>query len=261
MTPNDCVDLVPAHPIVNAVSRLCACALILLLAACATPYGGNGLLGGASEKRVADDRFLIRSGINAFSPPGLLKPLMLKRAREVGASTGYKSFVIEAVEVHYDAPGMQYNAQTSVKFSREALPPRAGSVYAVDAPDSYRPSLDGAESSSLARLKGSSHRDRGAALLMLVPVYFDAVSATSYGHGSTSYVVPGNQKFFVHFWVTPTAFGTPRSGFITMERRLEASRSYAVVGVYKDRTIELWLEDEQTGTPAGPKESISLGAR
>jgi hypothetical protein len=46
-----------------------------------------------------------------------------------------------------------------------------------------------------------------------------------------------------------------------MERRIEASKSYAVVGIYKDRTIELWLEDEQTKVPVGPKESISLSAR
>src|SRR5207244_1696825 len=97
----------------------------------------------------------IRTAINGFSPPGLIKPLMLRRAREIGKTRGYDSFVIEAVELHYDVPGGGYLVQSRVRFSAQQLSPVAGLTYAVNGADLYRSSLDSSEAQRFAKLKGS----------------------------------------------------------------------------------------------------------
>src|SRR3954469_2560938 len=97
--------------------RIVLLSLIVLFGGCITQYGETGITGGAREKQVSDNRFLITATTNGFSPPALLKPLMLKRARDIGIANGYASFQLEAVDIRYDWQGNGYIAQGLVSFS------------------------------------------------------------------------------------------------------------------------------------------------
>lgn len=227
-----------------------------LLAGCATPYGEAGLTGGAREKQLSADTYQIRAYANAYSPPGMLKPLVVKRAREVGKARGYNSFVIEGVDLFYDGAGMGYGADTRVKFVSQPAPSIPGSAYAVNAPDAYRPSFDAVDAARHAKLRSFTARDGLIAGLRTVPLFFDAVAASGYTSTGVAYLEPGHHRFFVHYWLNRSAFGKPEIGFVRMERRLEAGKSYVVTGRYTEKTIELWVEDEATKKPVGEVQAV-----
>jgi hypothetical protein len=237
--------------------RIMLLSLIVLFGGCITPYGQMGITGGAREKQISDNRFLITAATNGFSPPALLKPLMLKRARDIGLANGYASFQLEAVEIRYDPRGNGYIAQGLVSFSNLALIPRPGTTYVVKAPDPYHPSADSIDTSLLAKLKGSNPSS-DALVLHVVPVFLDAVS-TTYGvtfPESISFLKPGDQKFFVHFWFKRSLFSDVQSGFIPMERHLPGADSYQVMTTYKDGLIDIWVENEANKSKIGSVEQI-----
>lgn len=233
--------------------------LVALLAVCGSPYSSEPcLFCGAREKQLSEDRYLLVASINGFSPPGRLKPLLLKRASELGQVRGYKSFAIERVEVTYDIRGMGYGARGVVRYSAQPLVPQSENVYAISALDTYPPSLESVDTSRLAKLKGSQPRGGGVVDLNFTPVFLDAVAAKGYGHAATSFLEPDNQSFFVHIWLKRTLLGGTRIGFVPIERHLQRAKSYVVTGRYRDGSIEYWLEDESNGTSVGAKELITL---
>jgi hypothetical protein len=68
--------------------------LTLLIWTCATPYGPKGLLGGYSDKQVADNIYEIRFEGNQHTPTKKVKTYLLYRCAEVAREKGYPYFMI-----------------------------------------------------------------------------------------------------------------------------------------------------------------------
>lgn len=68
--------------------------LVLSLAACATPYGKYGLLGGYTDSRIDENTFSISVDTNGFTSQQTTSMQALYRAAELTIENGFDFFVI-----------------------------------------------------------------------------------------------------------------------------------------------------------------------
>ncbi|WP_422097511.1 CC0125/CC1285 family lipoprotein [Variovorax sp.] len=69
-------------------------AIALAAAACSTPYKSNGIGGGFSETRRADDIYVVRFQGNGFTSNAEAEEMVLLRAAELSLEKGYPYFAV-----------------------------------------------------------------------------------------------------------------------------------------------------------------------
>lgn len=79
---------------VNFVRILRAFPLVALLSACATPYGGLGLLGGVEATLTSKDTYKIRAGGNSWTDVNTMKDFALLKAAETTLAANATHFEI-----------------------------------------------------------------------------------------------------------------------------------------------------------------------
>jgi hypothetical protein len=75
-------------------ARCAFLAALLALAGCATSYGPNGIGGGFSETRRADDIYVVHFRGNGYTKPEQAEEMAFLRAAELTIEKGYRYFVI-----------------------------------------------------------------------------------------------------------------------------------------------------------------------
>ncbi|HJN04496.1 MAG TPA: hypothetical protein QF665_05220 [Alphaproteobacteria bacterium] len=70
-------------------------ALLLLLAACATPYGPPGIFGGVSHSQTGPQTFYIEAYGNAYTSVATIESYLYRRAAEIARGEGYDYFAFE----------------------------------------------------------------------------------------------------------------------------------------------------------------------
>jgi hypothetical protein len=81
-------------PNVNFVRTARAIHLVALLSACATPYGGLGLLGGVEATLTSKDTYKIRAGGNSWTDVNTMKHFALLKAAETTLAANATHFEI-----------------------------------------------------------------------------------------------------------------------------------------------------------------------
>ncbi len=79
---------------VNFVRTARAILLVALLSACATPYGGLGLLGGVEATLTSKDTYKIRAGGNSWTDVNTMKDFALLKAAETTLAANATHFEI-----------------------------------------------------------------------------------------------------------------------------------------------------------------------
>jgi hypothetical protein len=183
----------------------------LLVAGCATPYeGGQSALGGVSETLLSEDAYAITAQLNGFAPPGQLKPMIVRKARAIGARHAFASFEIERSHISYNPLNTEFSASAVVRFFRSPEGRDQAGRYRVDAADDYRAELRSSDTQGLARIRSSVGRDEPTRLnLGFVPVFVDAVSASQgFVTGEVSAQVrPGRHAIWAWIVVHPMYAG------------------------------------------------------
>lgn len=77
------------------MKRLVLSAAALSLAACATPYGEMGLMGGVDATPIAGGMYRISARGNAYTDPARIQDFVLLRAAETAIEAGYPYFRIQ----------------------------------------------------------------------------------------------------------------------------------------------------------------------
>lgn len=98
-----------------------AAAAVLCLGS-ATTYGPMGMTGGYEDQRLGPDRFFIHCRGNAFVSTGEVMGFFHRRAAEVCAQAGYRSYEVETLG---DRPRTYYQRGAG------------GTVSQIDKPDVY----------------------------------------------------------------------------------------------------------------------------
>ena len=76
--------------------KLLAYSILVLLAACQTPYQPLGFGGGFSETRLASDRAIIYFRGNGYTSMETARKFAFRRAAEFTVENGYSYFVVES---------------------------------------------------------------------------------------------------------------------------------------------------------------------
>jgi hypothetical protein len=84
--------------------RNAACAALLALTACATPYQSKGVLGGYSEKKIDDGVYQVEYKGNNYTDAQMARDFALLRAAELAHLSGYRYFVIRNTESNFRNP-------------------------------------------------------------------------------------------------------------------------------------------------------------
>jgi len=230
--------------------------LCLLLSACATPYGDSAsLLGGASAERIDDHAYEVRASINGYSNPGVLKPMILRKAKLVGGEAGFQSFQIDRVRLRSDFPvSGGYSAHATVRFFRTPVTSADSSFYSVVEPDSFRESPTQHDVAGFARIGGGSpFIKRLNQTAYLKPVFLNAVAIEGSSFTTpVAYVLPGAQTLVVHVIMHPVL------RFLTFECSFTAGKGYAVAGEYDDEWLHVSIEESTTRHAACDAQRISV---
>ncbi len=107
--------------------------LLILIAACSTPYQSRGLFGGVQEQQLADDTFIVSARGNAYTSMQSIKTYTLRRAAELAVANGYGYFVILEGGQHYKtgvitSPGT-YQSTTTGYYTSGTYTPGATTTY------------------------------------------------------------------------------------------------------------------------------------
>jgi hypothetical protein len=78
----------------NFVRTVRALSLVALLSACATPYGGPGLLGGVKATLTSKDTYSIRAAGNSWTDVNTMKDFALLKAAETTLAANATHFEI-----------------------------------------------------------------------------------------------------------------------------------------------------------------------
>jgi hypothetical protein len=107
---------VRGHDAVVLVGSVALLSFCIGMGGCATPYQPQGLSGGYSEVRVADDTYLVRVSGNAYASEALLWSYLQRRAREICVEQGSSSWHLE----NPDSATVSYRSEGGYDVSRTA---------------------------------------------------------------------------------------------------------------------------------------------
>jgi hypothetical protein len=234
--------------------RYLVTALLLFLMGCATPVTGEkSFFKGAIDTEVAESTHLITVKLNEFTAPAALKPSVLRRAKIIAETKGYKSFEIQRYIIWYDPRWEGFATETLVKFSRDSDQLIRGRKYLTTSDEltAYKEKLTPDETQLLAKLSGSKIKDESGKSIFLTPAYIDAVaSEISFFTGTSfAFITPGSIEFTVYASVREGLFGSSKIVLLPLRVNLESGKSYVLAGRVVNNLIEYWLEEENTKTP------------
>ncbi len=227
-------------------------ALLLLsiaLTACSTPYSGDpSLLGGASHTKLGDNVFEVRATVNGFSPPGLLKPMILRQARKIASDEKFKYFEIESVSIVSDLPRSGiYRARARIKMLIDARPDNS-IIYEASIPPDYADTINDTEAKRLSKIETDSvYIDPLRSSWLLQPVFLDSVSSHAGLFGSpTSLVRPGRHRILVHALSVTSGI----SSYLKFECDFKMATTYSPTAIYENERLTIKIRNAKESQSA-----------
>jgi hypothetical protein len=242
---------------IPALSVLLLMSIGALVGCAGTPYGDQySITGGVRHERLTDDEYSIKVSLNGLSATGLLKPMALRRARQIGKSMGFESVEIRDVTISYSGTCSCYSALTRVSFSRSPTLGDDGRRYSVGDPDPYRVEMQPSEAKSFARLTSSSlWLGDYRATLRVTPMFVDAVHASrdQWGSEQTILLTPRRQHVLAQ-----AGIALYDSHLAAIDATLMPGESYMLAGDYKDGWLTVWIQHEPSKAVVGRAAPIRI---
>ena len=94
------------NKIMHTKTAFAAIAASIVLAACSTPYGSCGLLGGYTETQLADNVWQVTFEANGYTRQATTVRYAMLRCAELTLEQGYRYFVIVNKEAYSQGAGM-----------------------------------------------------------------------------------------------------------------------------------------------------------
>jgi hypothetical protein len=93
---------------------------VLILSGCATPYKGNGLIGGYSDMRIQDNIFRISFRGNGYTSAQKTMDFALLHSAEVTLKNGYKYFIV--IDQNQSAKQLSYTTPVTANTTGMVYP-------------------------------------------------------------------------------------------------------------------------------------------
>ncbi len=105
--------------------------IVMLIAACSTPYQPKGTLGGYSQEKILANMYKVEFVGNQHSKPEVIQNFLMYRCAELTLEQGFEYFSIVSEERHYD----KYSVRPEREVSFETRTSASGGTRTIVKPD------------------------------------------------------------------------------------------------------------------------------
>lgn len=237
--------------------RVLIVAVVLSAASgCATTYDGPGIFGGTSDKKVADNRYVITATVNGYTAPSAVKELVVRRAQQVAIKEGYASFRIVAAQRILFVDGSRTDA--GVEFSHNERLDDA-QAYRV-CPGSYpcpTPFGKDLDLRATAQLAATFSRKGIFSWESYTPYFVDVLAAERDAVGGETLTVPsGEQVVVVAVALNRTGEGGPWRHLVPIKANLSPGGNYRIEGEVSEAEVAVWIQEVASRESVSSKERL-----
>lgn len=221
---------------------------------CATPYGERGILGGVQHERIENSLYRMRTGLNGYSNTAMFKPFFAARAREIAETQGYLSALVERLDYVASTDGSSMTLIVQFLQTRAKCTPDDWKCLPLDQPLPRSAASQVISPLGRTTLRPSDESRRIGQFIRVSPIFISAIEAEADGFGRNAMILPpGRHEFVAAVSVPRGVLQTFRKYTAIVHADLTDGTAYVINAEREGEEISVWVSDEKTRTPAGPK--------